>query len=75
MTDSNLPPVTVLVAYYSATGHVHALAHAVAEGAREAGAEVRVRHVEELAPDGVVGASLRLRGVEHAPFSESAYAV
>ena len=41
----------VLVAYYSATGHVHALAKAVAEGAERAGAEVRVRHVEELAPE------------------------
>ena len=51
MTESNLAPVNVLVAYYSATGHVHALAHAVAHGAREAGAEVRVRHVEELAPE------------------------
>ena len=54
MTDSNLQPVTVLVAYYSATGHVHALAHAVAQGAREAGAEVRVRHVDELAPEMVI---------------------
>ena len=41
----------VLVAYYSATGHVHALARAVAQGAEEAGAEVRLRHVEELAPE------------------------
>lgn len=42
-------PAKVLVAYYSATGHVHALAKTVAQGAREAGAEVRLRHVEELA--------------------------
>jgi NAD(P)H dehydrogenase (quinone) len=41
----------VLVAYYSATGHVHALAKAVAAGAEGAGAEVRLRHVEELAPE------------------------
>jgi NAD(P)H dehydrogenase (quinone) len=41
----------VLVAYYSATGHVHALAKAVACGAQDAGAEVRLRHVEELAPE------------------------
>lgn len=41
----------VLVAYYSATGHVHALARAVARGAEEAGAEVRLRPVEELAPE------------------------
>jgi len=44
-------PAKVLVAYYSATGHVHALAKAVADGARDAGAEVRVRHVDELAPE------------------------
>jgi NAD(P)H dehydrogenase (quinone) len=44
-------PTKVLVAYYSATSHVHALAKAVAQGAREAGAKVRVRHVEELAPE------------------------
>jgi NAD(P)H dehydrogenase (quinone) len=51
MNDPMSDPVNVLVAYYSATGHVHALAKAVAEGAREAGAEVRLRHVEELAPE------------------------
>jgi NAD(P)H dehydrogenase (quinone) len=51
MTEPISHPVKVLVAYYSATGHVHALAKAVAEGAREAGAEVRLRHVEELAPE------------------------
>jgi NAD(P)H dehydrogenase (quinone) len=44
-------PAKVLVAYYSATGHVHALAKAVAAGAEGAGAEVRLRHVEELAPE------------------------
>ncbi len=41
----------VLVVYYSATGHVHALAKAVAEGAQAAGAEVRLRSVEELASE------------------------
>jgi NAD(P)H dehydrogenase (quinone) len=41
----------VLVAYYSATGHVHALAKAVAQGAEDAGGEVRLRPVEELAPE------------------------
>jgi NAD(P)H dehydrogenase (quinone) len=41
----------VLVVYYSATGHVHALAKAVAEGAQAAGAEVRLRPVEELASE------------------------
>ena len=41
----------VAVIYYSATGHVHRLAHAVGEGAEAEGAEVRVRHVEELASE------------------------
>ncbi|MFI0454174.1 NAD(P)H:quinone oxidoreductase [Actinomadura sp. 6N118] len=40
----------VLVAYYSATGSVHRLAEAVAEGAGSAGAEVRLRRVAEHAP-------------------------
>jgi len=38
----------IAVIYYSATGNVHRLAHAVAEGAEAEGAEVRLRHVEEL---------------------------
>jgi len=41
----------VAVIYYSATGHVHRLAHAVGEGAEAEGSEVRVRHVEELASE------------------------
>ncbi len=40
----------VAVIYYSATGNVHALADAVAEGAAQAGAQVRLRRVTELAP-------------------------
>jgi NAD(P)H dehydrogenase (quinone) len=40
----------VAVIYYSATGTVHALAEAVAEGAGQAGAEVRLRRTAELAP-------------------------
>jgi NAD(P)H dehydrogenase (quinone) len=40
----------VLVVYYSATGSVHRLAEAVAQGAESAGAEVRLRRVAELAP-------------------------
>ena len=41
----------IAVIYYSSTGNVHQLAAAVAEGAREAGAEVRLRRVPELAPE------------------------
>ncbi len=40
----------VAVIYYSATGNVHALAEAVASGAADAGAQVRLRRVAELAP-------------------------
>jgi NAD(P)H dehydrogenase (quinone) len=40
----------IAVIYYSATGNVHALAEAVAEGAAKAGAQVRLRRVAELAP-------------------------
>ena len=40
----------IAVIYYSSTGHTHQVAEAVAEGARAAGAEVRVRRVRELAP-------------------------
>jgi len=38
----------IAVIYYSATGNVHALARAVAEGGAGEGAEVRLRHVAEL---------------------------
>ncbi|GJE18802.1 NAD(P)H:quinone oxidoreductase [Methylobacterium marchantiae] len=43
----------VLVLYYSSWGHVEQMANAVAEGAREAGAEVSVKRVPELVPDEV----------------------
>ena len=43
--------VRVAVVYSSATGNVHALASAVADGAAAQGAEVRLRRVAELAPD------------------------
>jgi NAD(P)H dehydrogenase (quinone) len=44
----------VAVIYYSATGNVHALARAVAQGAEGAEAEVRLRHVEELASELII---------------------
>ncbi|PKV89132.1 NAD(P)H:quinone oxidoreductase [Streptomyces sp. TLI_146] len=47
----------VAVVYYSATGNVHQLAKAVAEGAEKAGAEVRLRRVPELAPDAAIDAN------------------
>ncbi|PZR90263.1 MAG: NAD(P)H dehydrogenase [Candidatus Nephthysia bennettiae] len=42
--------VRIAVVYYSATGNVHRLAEAVAEGAAAAGADIRLRRVAELAP-------------------------
>lgn len=43
----------VLVLYYSAYGHIETMAYAVAEGVREAGAEVVVKRVPELVPEEV----------------------
>jgi NAD(P)H dehydrogenase (quinone) len=51
----------IAVIYYSATGNVHALAEAVAEGAAEAGAEVRLRRVAELAPKEAIDSNLAWR--------------
>lgn len=42
------------VIYYSSTGHVHKLAEAIAAGAEETGAEVRLRRVPELASEEVI---------------------
>lgn len=44
----------IAIVYYSATGVVHALASGVAEGATEAGAEVRLRRVPETVPVEVI---------------------
>lgn len=41
----------VLVLYYSSYGHIETMAKAVAEGAREAGAEVDIKRVPELVPE------------------------
>ncbi|RPH42256.1 MAG: NAD(P)H:quinone oxidoreductase [Burkholderiales bacterium] len=43
----------VLVLYYSSYGHIETMAGAVAEGAREAGAEAVIKRVPELVPDDV----------------------
>jgi NAD(P)H dehydrogenase (quinone) len=43
----------VLVLYYSAWGHMEAMAYAAAEGAKEAGAHVDVKRVPELVPEDV----------------------
>ncbi len=61
----------VLVLYYSMYGHVHRLAEAVAEGAREVkGAAVDLRRVPETLPDEVLkgmGALEAQKGFAHVP--------
>jgi NAD(P)H dehydrogenase (quinone) len=47
----------VLVLYYSSYGHIEQMAEAIAEGAREAGAEVAIRRVPETVPEEVAKAS------------------
>jgi len=47
----------VLVLYYSAYGHIEAMAKAVAEGARSEGAEVDIKRVPDLVPEAVAKAS------------------
>jgi len=43
----------ILVLYYSAYGHIETMAHAVAAGARDAGADVAVKRVPDLVPTDV----------------------
>jgi len=47
----------VLVLYYSTYGHIEAMAEAIAEGARAAGAQVDIKRVPETAPDAVARAA------------------
>ena len=47
----------VLVLYYSTYGHIEAMANAVAEGARAAGATVDVKRVPETVPEAVARAN------------------
>jgi NAD(P)H dehydrogenase (quinone) len=49
-----MPGPKVAVIYYSSTGNTHRMAESVADGARDAGAEVRVLRVEELAPESAI---------------------
>jgi len=41
----------ILVLYYSSYGHIETMAEAVAEGAREAGAQVDIKRVPETVPE------------------------
>jgi NAD(P)H dehydrogenase (quinone) len=59
----------IVVVFYSATGNVAALAEALAEGARDAGAETRVRPVAERAPAEAIEANRRWKAwVEDNPY-------
>lgn len=58
----------VAVVFYSATGTVHRLAESVARGAEEAGAEVRLLRVAELAPQEAIAGNPAW--AEHAAASE-----
>lgn len=49
--------VKLAVIYYSATGTTYGLARAMEGAAREAGAEVRLRKVRELAPDEAIASN------------------
>jgi NAD(P)H dehydrogenase (quinone) len=47
-------PAKVAIVFYSMYGHVHQLAKAVEEGAKSAGAEVKLYQVKETLPDEVL---------------------
>lgn len=47
----------ILVLYYSSYGHIEAMAQAVAQGARSAGATVDIKRVPETVPDEVATAA------------------
>lgn len=47
----------VLVLYYSSYGHIEAMASAIAEGVREAGAQATIKRVPELVPEEIARSS------------------
>ncbi len=64
-------PTNVLIAFYSRNGSTEALANSIAEGARKAGAEVRLRRAREL-----VGPEVMAKApgwAEHAARMNAAY--
>jgi NAD(P)H dehydrogenase (quinone) len=63
----------ILVVFYSATGNTAQLAAALAEGARETGAEVRLRTVAETAPAEAIATNPRWQAyVDSGPHAELA---
>jgi NAD(P)H dehydrogenase (quinone) len=68
---SRAPRIAVI--FYSATGNVAAMAEALADGARRAGAEVRVRPVTELAPPEAIARNPRWQAwVDESPYDAPA---
>jgi len=72
-------PTKILIAFYSRNGATEALANAVAEGARTAGADVRLRRAREIAaPDiiarvpGWAAAAERMNAAYAAPTEDDA---
>lgn len=67
MSDHDSPPARddarprIAVVHYSATGNVHRIAEAIAEGAADAGADVRLRPVAELNDVATIDANPRWR--------------
>lgn len=59
----------IAIIHYSSTGNVYRLAAALAEGATEAGADVRLRRVAELAPEDAI--ERNPRWVEHGAWAEA----
>src|SRR3546814_9281388 len=51
-----LPMTKILVLYYSSYGHIEQMAQAVADGARESGADVVIKRVPEIVHTNVAGA-------------------
>jgi NAD(P)H dehydrogenase (quinone) len=49
----------IAVVFHSATGNVHAMAHALADGALQRGAEVRLRRAPETAPPDAIATNPR----------------
>lgn len=63
----------ILVVYYSATGNTEKLATSLADGAREVGAEVRLRTVAETAPAAAIASNPRWQAyVAAGPHAEQA---
>ncbi|AOS61732.1 NAD(P)H:quinone oxidoreductase [Actinoalloteichus hymeniacidonis] len=62
-------PTKVAIIYYSSTGNVYTLAQSILAGAEQAGAEVRLRKVHELAPPEAIAANPAWQ--EHARSTES----